>query len=263
MDFLFLFVWSVIALVLIWRGWFSRLLRSGLVPVVPSVRLSLASLPLLCAGFLLVVLLKYSAGTVRSDSVWALGYFVLGAAWIGGSQFVFGLLGIGMRDDVIERRNPSAAWVVSAQLLAGTFCFAGANVGNGPGPAVVVFCAVLSTATLLLTWLVFDAVASASEAITIERSSTSGVRVAGWLTAVGIVCGASVTGDWHGLTRTLAEFVGYIWPMVLFSFVIATFERILRKRPALAKRMNARASAAIAAASVALAVVYIWKRGLH
>ena len=250
-------------MVIIWRGWFTRLFRSGLVLVQPSVRLSLAILPLMCAGFLLFVLLKYSAATVRSDNLWVLGYFVFGAAWIGASQFAFGLLGIAMRDDVIERRNPSAAWVTAAQLLAGTFCIAGANVGNGPGPEVVAFCALLSTVTLLLVWLLFDAIASASETITVERNSAAGIRVAGWLTAVGMVCGASVTGDWRGASRTLSESAHYIWPMVLFSFLVASFERTVGKRPALADRLKAGASATLAAVSVALAVAYVWKRGLH
>jgi hypothetical protein len=263
MDFLFFFVWSAIGLFVIWRGWFSLLLRSALVPLDLPTRISLASLPVICAGFLLVVLLKYSAATVRSNPLWVLGYFVFGAAWMGASQWAFGFLGIGMRDDVVERRNPSAAWVVAGQLLASTFCFAGANIGNGPGPAVVVFCVLLSTATLLLTWVLFDWIASASETITIERDSAAGIRAGGWFTAAGIVCGASVTGDWSDASRTLSEFAGYVWPLFLFSIGMACFERVLRKRPALAKRLKVRLSAVVAAESVALAVVYVCKRGLH
>jgi uncharacterized membrane protein YjfL (UPF0719 family) len=263
MDILFLFVWSGIALFILWRGWFSRLLRPSLVPVDPSVRLSLAGLPLICAAFLLAVLLRCSAATVRSDRFWVSGYFVFGAAWIGASQWIFGILGIGMRDDVIERRNTSAAWVVAGQFLASTLCFAGANVGNGPGPEVVVFCALLSSATLLLTWFLFDRIASATETITIERDSAAGIRVAGWFTAAGIVCGAAVTGDWHDVSRTMSDFARYIWPIVVFSVATASFERVLRKSPALAVCMNVPTSAVVAAVSVGLAVAFVWKRGLH
>ena len=248
---------------ILWRGWFSRLSRPALVPIHLSVQLSLVSLPLICAVFLLVVLLKCSAATVRSDRIWVFGYFAFGSAWIAASQFAFGLLGIAMRDDVIERRNPSAAWVVAGQLIASTCCLAGANMGNGSSPEVVVFCALLSTVTLLLTWLLFDWIAAASETITIERDSAAGIRVAGWLIAVGIVCGASVTGDWHNVSRTLSDFAGYIWPILAFSFWLALFERVLRKQQALAGRIKVPASAVVAASSVALAVVYVWKRGLH
>ena len=263
MDILFLLVWGGIALHILWRGWFSRLMYPGFVSVHPSVRFSLLILPMVCAVFLLFVLLKYSSVAVRSDRLWVLGYFVFGAAWIVGLQFAFGFLGIGMRDDVVERRNASAAWVVAGQLLASTFCFAGANVGNGPGPEIVAFCALLSAASLLLTWVLFDWISSVSETVTIERNLPAGIRASGWLTAVGIVCGASVTGDWSGALRTLHDLARYVWPMAIFSLGMALFERALRKRPALAAQFSVRASAVMAVASVALAVAYVCKKGIR
>lgn len=263
MDISFLLVWGGIVLYILWRGWFSRLMFPGFASAHPSVRFSLLILPMMCAVFLLFVLLKYSSATVRSDRLWVSGYFVFGAAWIVGLQFVFGFLGIGMRDDVIERRNASAAWVVAGQLLASTFCFAGANIGNGQGPEVVVFCVLLSTASLLLTWVLFDWISSVSETVTIERNLAAGIRASGWLTAVGIICGASVTGDWSGTLRTLNDVVRYAWPMAIFSLGMALFERALRKRPAMAAQFSVRASAAIAIGSVALAVAYVCNRGIR
>lgn len=263
MDILFLFVCGSVALFVIWRGWFLQLSRPAFVPADFFVRLCLAILPVICGVFLLAVLRKYSAASVRSDPMWVLGYFVFGAAWIGVTQWAFEILGIGMRDDVIERRNPAAAWVVAGQMLASTLCFAGANAGNGPGPVVVAFCAVLSTLMLVLMWLLFDRIASATETITIERDSAAGIRMAGWIVATGIVCGASVTGDWHDVSLTLKDFASYVWPMVVFSVAGALLERLLRKCPALAGRITIRESSVIAVASVVLVAAYVLKRGLR
>jgi hypothetical protein len=77
------------------------------------------------------------------------------------------------------------------------------------------------------------------------------------------VCGAAVTGDWHDVSRAMSDFARYIWPILVFSFLVALFERALRKHLAPARWFNVPASAVVAAASVGLAVAYVSKRGLH
>ena len=62
------------------------------------------------------------------------------------------LCDLSARDDVVERSNRAAIPAIAGGLLAITLCFAGGNIGDGPGWWVVMFCGVLSTGTLLLAW---------------------------------------------------------------------------------------------------------------
>src|SRR5271163_842653 len=226
----------------------------------PTV-LVLAAVVLACVVFLLVVLTKWSSRDVRSDPTIVAWYEFACFLWLGMAQRVFGFFGVGARDDVFERGNAAAAWVVAGQFLAATCCFAGANVGNGPGPEVVIFCAVLSTGTLLVLWILLSGLTSVLDTITIERDVPAGIRMAGWFTASGIICGAAVTGDWHSATLTLRDFAVYGWPALLFTLAMACFERVLQKRRAESGWNGAPRSAGLAAACVALASVYVWKRG--
>ena len=71
---------------------------------------------------------------------------------------------------------------MGAQLIAGTCCFAGANVGNGPGPEVVLFCALLATLWLALLWLLLDRLASATDSVRSNATSrAASASQDGWL----------------------------------------------------------------------------------
>ncbi len=91
-------------------------------------------------------------------------------------------------------------------------------------------CAVLSTATLFVLWMLVARVAGAAESITIERDEHTGIRVGGWLAGTGIVAGACVAGDWISLAATLRDFVKYFWPLVFLAIAFALYERAVRHR---------------------------------
>lgn len=128
---------------------------------------------------------------------------------------------------VLERGNLAAAWVISGQLVGATFCFAGANVGNGPGPEVVAFCAFLSTIALVFAWFVVERIASVADTITIDRHLGTGIRLCGWLIATGIVLGGAVTGSWKSVSGTVRDFAVYAWPAAAFALLMAFLERKL------------------------------------
>ena len=251
------------AAVLFWGRWIYQLETRGVAPRqgVRGIALGVG-VPLACGIFLLGVLTKMSAADVRSDGGIVLQYWAAGLAWIGLTQWVLGLLGVSMRDDVIERRNGAAGFVVAGHLVAATCCFAGANIGNGPGVEVVLFCAALSTLSLILLWLLFDRIAWIADSVTVERNAPTGIRAAGWFAASGIVLGGGVAGDWYSVTRTLREFAVYAWPAAALTLVAAILERRWRKYAADSGTNRVYISAAISLGYVALAVLYVYERGL-
>lgn len=261
MDSVLLF--SVPLAVIIWVRWFLNFRPGGFTSPQRFVRIGLGFiLPLLCGSFLFGVLAKMSSADVRSEPEIVLQYCALGLAWVGATQWVFALLGISARDDVIERRNPAAAVVNGGQLVAATCCFAGANIGNGPGVEVVLFCAILSTFSLLLLWLVFDRIARIADTVTIERDTFTGIRVAGWFIATGIELGAGIAGDWYSASRTLIDFGTYVWPVILLTAAAALLEVRLRKGPANSWTNQFSHSAAIGVGYVAVAGLYVYDRGM-
>lgn len=225
--------------------------------------LSLGAVVLLCAAFLLVMLTKWSSKDVRSNPGIVAWYGVANFFWVVMVQRAFGFFGVRVREDVFERGNAAAAIVVAGQFVATSCCAAGANVGNGPGPEVVIFCAVLSTGSLLVLWILLNSITTLVDTITIERNVPAGIRVAGWFTATGVICGAAVTGDWHSATLTLRDFAEYGWPALVFTLAVACFERSLQKRWAESRWHGKAVSAGFAVACIALATVYVWKRGFQ
>jgi hypothetical protein len=126
----------------------------------------------------------------------------------------------------------------------------------------VLFCAVLSTLSLILLWLIFDRVAWISDSVTVERNVFTGIRAAGWFAAAGIVLGGGVAGDWHSAGRTLQEFAAYAWPALALTLVSALLERRFRKYAADSWTNRLYTSAAINIGYVALAALYVYERGL-
>jgi len=183
-----------------------------------------------CASVVYVVLTRWSAPSVREDSGEVGFYLVVSMIWIALAQGAFAFLGISLRDDVVERGNAAAVFAVIGLTIGATFCAAGANIGDGPGFEVVLFCASLATATLLALWAVFALASEAADTITIERDLSTGIRIGGWLAGNGLVLSACVAGDWISLSGTLKDFVRCSWPLAIFACLYAFFERTLLQR---------------------------------
>jgi len=130
----FLLGLSVPVAVVLWVRWYYSLRLSPALRVTRPGRVAFGLIPVLCIIFLFAILKRFSADSVKSDSPTVFLFLLFGASWVGLAQLVFGLLGVSARDDVLERGNAAAVWVVSGQLVGATLCFAGANIGNGPGP---------------------------------------------------------------------------------------------------------------------------------
>lgn len=214
-----------------WYGWY--------VPAVSVQRLGAHSpgrnvvlwWPVVCALILFGVLKTISAHDVRDDILYLMLYMVLGAGWLGAVTKLLPFAGVSARDDVLERGNAAAVPAVAGALLACTLCFAGGNVGDGPGWWVVVFSAGLATAALGILWLLFDRITGISDTITVDRDRAAGVRLGGLLVAAGLVLGRAVAGDWVSASATVRDFAAAAWPALALFAIAAVLERASAPSP--------------------------------
>jgi hypothetical protein len=196
---------------------------------------------------------------VRSDFKWILFYLLGGAAWLQLGLLVLSSLGISTRDDVLERQNLGAAWVVYGMLIGTAFCYAGANIGNGPGPEAVFFCAILPTISLFSLWFCLEHIFHLADRITIERNENAGMRSGAWLASLGLVLGAAVVGGWESLEKTVWDFLHSGWIPLVFFFAAAATEWSFKSRTEL-KSAERIGSAAIAASYIIAALLFVaWK----
>ena len=219
-------------------------------------RSAVVVLPLLCAVLLLGVLRYLAADDVRNDVRYLAMYEALGGAWVMMAAMLLPCLGYSIRDDVLERRNAAALWAIGGALVGLTLCFAGGNIGNGPGWWVVVFAAGLSTFAFFVLWILFEWLARSSEAITIGRDIAAGLRLVGLLVAAGLILGRAVAGDWISAEATLRDFALRGWPAVLLFAAGFVVERITP--PQTGRGIGAAASMGLLPALIYLAGAGLW-----
>ena len=245
----------------VWSAWYTRPLRIAQFRNRGAGQPLLALVPLVGAGILLLVLKKASAYDVRDDTRYVSLYFALGAAWVALGTRILPFVGISPRDDVFEGGNMSAAYVVAGAILAITLCFAGGNVGNGPGWWVVVFSATLATLALLSVWLLFEALVRISDRVTIDREQAAGIRLGGFLVASGLILGRAVAGDWVSAPATVSDFLIIAWPVLLLLFFGVAVEMRLRPTPERFEQPILSRGLVPATAYIAIAVLYVMRLG--
>ena len=214
-----------------WAAWYIRPMLVVYVGRRPPGRVLLQVTPLVVAAVLWVVLETAASHDVRDDPTYLTFYLVLGAAWIGLFVRLLAVAGLSTRDDVLERANGKAAIAVAGAMLAIALCYAGGNIGDGPGWWVVVFCGILSTGTLLLFWSFLDRLTGLADAITIDRDRAAGVRAAGFFLAAGLILGRAAAGDWEGAAPAMLDFVLHGWPVAVLLAAATLLERRLRPSP--------------------------------
>jgi uncharacterized membrane protein YjfL (UPF0719 family) len=214
-----------------WGGWYSSAVSVTRLGAPAPGKLVIWWWPAVCAGVLLVILKMSSSFDVQDDLFYLSFYMVLGAGWLGALTKFLPVGGLSARDDVLERGNAAAVPALAGALLGFTLCFAGGNVGDGPGWWVVVESASVATLSLAALWLVFDAATGISDAITVERDRAAGFRLGGLLVAAGLILGRGVAGDWVSFQATLSDFVRTAWPAVVLFVVAALIERGASRTP--------------------------------
>ena len=214
-----------------WILWFVRTSGSTL-PGRGTTGLGVvAATVVACATLLLTVLVTAASHDVRTAVEYLFMYAALGLAWLRLAEWLFAYAGVSVRDDVVERGNDAATIAVSGALVAVTLCFAGGNIGNGPGWWVVVFSAALATAALLVAWQVYALLTQGGDAVAIDRDRAAGLRLALFLVACGLILGRSVAGDWQSVDITVHDFIRML-PFVGIILVAAVvIEPMARPTP--------------------------------
>jgi hypothetical protein len=248
---------SGVTAMVIWFRWFRSLsgltrlgARRGLVAAVVLA-------PIACAALLFIVLRTWSAHDVRDDAGYLFFYEVLGAAWVGLAATAFSRLGISPRDDVAERHIAAVVPAVGGALLGATLCYAGSNVGDGPGWWCVAFTALLATAAFFALWHAIERFGRVSESVVVERDLASGLRLGGCLTALGLVLGRAAAGDWTGPADAAADFVRLGWPALVLAAGAVVAERGLRPSARVPRPSWLLAGVVPAALAVAAAAVWL------
>jgi hypothetical protein len=173
-------------------------------------------MPPACLALVFLVLRTVASEDVRHAPQYLVMYLGLGAGWVGALQSLTIWLGVGGRDDAVERENPAAAVAVCGSLAGLALCYAGGNIGNGPGWWVVVFCAALASLALGAAWWLLEAFTSISQRVTVDRDVAAGLRLAAFLAGSGLILGRAVAGDWVSANVTVTDFVRLGWPVLIF-----------------------------------------------
>lgn len=247
--------------------WYLPLSRIVTRPAHLLQRGSLALAPPACLALLLPVLLNAASHEVTDDPQYVLLFEALGGAWLGLVAVMCAVLGVGPRDDAIERANPAAAVVVIGAMLGGTLVYAGANVGEGATIWMTIGPAVLATAAWFVLWAVHELTGGVSESIAVDRDVASAVRLAGLLVATGAILGRAVAGDYHSAGQTVREFDRQGWIALPLTIAATIIHLALQPRPrhapgALFTNGVVPAIGYVAIAAIDLAVLGPWEGAL-
>ncbi len=217
-----------------WALWYQRNLKVHALLARGGLRGLVLLTPVLCAVLLWWVLATQAASDVRDSTKYMFFYMVFGAAWLAVAVRGLSLLGLSVRDDVVERGNRAAAWAIAGAMVALMLCFAGGNIGEGPGWWVVWFAAALATSALGLLWLLLVRLWPVADRITIDRDVATGRRTGLLFVSLGLVLGRAVAGDWHSAGQTVVDFGVVAWPALVLVVVAGLAERRLPRAGALA-----------------------------
>lgn len=259
-DWPFLLVVGWIGTGLLCETWWRGVISVAPLAASRKIRLSIFLLPVVLILLLALALRKWAATDVKNDLGWLSAYSFSGMGILGGAACLLRLLGFDLRSDVLEKRNLAALWPSASAMTGATFCYIGANVGEGPGPEVVVVCALLALCSFAFLWLLCEITAHFSERITIERDLSSGIRLSALLLSVGLILGAAVAGDWVSTLETVRDFIRYGWPATLVCLAAITAEKGFVR--AAHKRSLTSSIWALLLICSSLAYVYFYSGGL-
>ena len=217
-----------------WVFWLARL--RGVAPLRPrrAVAVPLGLTLAACTALIFGVLKMAASFDVVDSPAYLFMYVVLGLAWLRVAEWLFTFAGLSARDDIVERRNTAAVPALIGAMLGVTCCYAGANIGDGPGWWVVIFSAGLATAALFVAWLVLGSAGHGFDAVTIDRDLSAGVRLGAFLAACGAVLGRAVAGNWESAMQTIVDATSALPAMTLIlgaAFIAEYAARPTPQRP--------------------------------
>jgi len=203
----------------------------------------------------------WGAAEVRANPSDVFFLTFVGAVWLVLATKLFSWLGLSFRDDAVERRNIAALTALCGAVPAVALTYIGGSLGEGPSYWNNVFSASLGTVGLLGVWLLLELGAKVSVSIAEERDFASGLRMCGFLLAIGLVLGRAAAGDWHSESATVRDFIHDGWPATILWATALVIERLLR--PSRRRPFPAWPSCGLLPALfyLALAAAWLWHLG--
>jgi len=241
---------AVIVGPLLWAFW---LFRMAQLEVIGERRIgtgTVAGALAFCALLIFAVLKTGASFDVVDAPQYLFMYVVLGLAWLWIVSMIFPYLGLSPRDDMFERHNRATVPALRGALVGVTLCYAGGNIGDGPGWWVVVFAAALATIVLLISWMALTQLSAVADAVTVDRDPAAGIRLGAFLVSCGVILGRAVAGDWHSASATVADFSAFLPYVVVLVIAATLFERRAQPTPQ-------RPHAAIVGSGVLPSLVYL------
>jgi hypothetical protein len=208
----------------------------------------------------LLVLLRWADPIhVRGHLDYTLLFMIGAAAWIGiVGRGVLPLLGISIRDDVLERANPAAAGVAAAALAGTGIIYGLCNVGSGATIWTTIVPAVAATGVWLLGWFLLLASTRSAEQVAIDRDTATAIRLTAYLLATAIILGAAMAGDFVSYRQAAADLVRLGWPVVLLWLVAFVVEAVTRLTPQRPRGRVKTGAIPVAAMYLAAAAILVW-----
>lgn len=185
----------------------------------------------LAVAFLLYVTWNWSSKESRDGESYTWLVMVMGTAWLTTVNQLASWLGVSLRDDACERANSAAVLALCGALTGATLLYAGATSGEGPSFWNNVFTLGAGGFLWFLLWLALEWRTQVSRAVTEDRDPASGLRLAGFLAAQGLILGRAMAGNWHSAAATVADLVREGWPSVLVLAVAVVMEGMLGPSP--------------------------------
>jgi hypothetical protein len=211
-----------------WLLWAGQAIGITSLTVSRRQRWPLFVVPFLCLVPLLLVLTTLAAHEVRQSAGLIALFVAVWAISLAGVNVLAWCIGVSALADGIERNNEAALWALGGASVGTTLAVCGANVGEGPTIYTTLGPLVLAVASLGGLWVVFAVLTGNTRAITVERDTASGIRLAGLLIAWGIILGRAVAGDWKSTAATLRDFGALGWPVLIFLAIAIVLEPVVQ-----------------------------------
>src|SRR5579859_1338742 len=116
----------------------------------------LSTLLVLMLFLISVALHAWGAKEIREDFGALFLVTTMGAIWLLFLAHAVAWLGVSLRDDVVERRNPAALAALSGMLFSATLLYIGASSGEGPSYGNNVFSVLLAAGGLVVIWIAYE-----------------------------------------------------------------------------------------------------------
>lgn len=189
---------------------------------------ALAVLPLVLLFLLWLALSRLAAVEVRTDFRYQALFLTMGLTWVFLLPRQLRIVGVGLRDDALERRNPAAAFAVAGAMIGLGLVFTGSNMGEGPSIWNTVLTAGASTAFFGVAIAVLAAAGRLGETVAVERDLAAGFRFCGYAAATGLILARASAGNWVSAAAMIRDLVAIGWPALVLTAAAIAIDRLMR-----------------------------------